>query len=76
MDIEYLVQVKLTEREMVNAVLDQLEMEMNDEVPGSEKYERLFKIVESARNSGHTCIDTDGDDFVLMVDGVAITEEL
>jgi hypothetical protein len=75
MIIEYLVQVKLTEQQMVDAIIAQIEMEMNDEVPGTEKYNRLENIVEHAKMSDCRVEFDDSGDFVLMVDGIAVSEK-
>jgi len=75
--IDYLVQVRFSQEDMVDAAVTRLELDMNDEVPGSEKYKRLNKIISHARSSKHTCVESDGENgFILIVDGVAIEETL
>lgn len=75
MKIEYLTHAVFTRQDVVNALIDQLEIKMNDEVVGSDLFNRLNVIVGLARN-GYADIDFYDDRFVLLIDGVAFEEIL
>lgn len=76
MKLEHSINIKLSEQEVIEAILGELECKMNDEVPGTEKLNKLEGIIKSAReNKAAIEFDDDGD-FVMIIGGVAIEESL
>ena len=77
MKLEHLVSIRITQKEMIEAILDLVEMEMSDHVPNTDKYNRLERILSHVRkDENYAEINSDGEDFILSIDGVVLSEDL
>jgi hypothetical protein len=74
MKIDHLCSAKFTWTEVQGILADVIEMEANDQVQGSPENQRLLKIAEKARGP-YSCVETDEDGLILMIDGVAYEED-
>jgi hypothetical protein len=76
MKIEKTFNIVLTNTEMTQAILTEIEIKMNNKVPGSREFNELEAIINQAKDS--ICsfdIDPAHNRFVLVIDGHQ-TEEI
>ena len=74
--VRKMFELVLSQAELKEAILGQVEVEMNDFVAGTPEWKRLYNIIAFLRSSKNVMMDWEDDNLVLSHDGVFETENL
>lgn len=75
MKVEHLYCVKVSFEELRDMIANEIEMQSDEIVKGTPECKRLRAMAKKAR-AEHSYVEVEGDGVVLMIDGVAHTEDL